>query len=185
LIVGPLIAAIGYILLALPGVGGHYWSTFFPGITILGLGMAVCIAPLTTTVMSSVELRLAGLASGINNAISRVGWLISIAGLGVIVLHTFSSSLDSRLAGIDLQPEVRQAVQTQKTKLAAAEIPSGLSEEIHLALERAIDHSFVTGYRWVMLIAALLSLASAVSAFALIEDKSLAFQAQETDSLTQ
>jgi len=87
---GAILAGLGFLAYALPGTDGSYWATFFPAATILGLGGALFVAPLTTTVMNAVAVEHAGVASGVNNAVARTAGLIGIAALGIIV--TASSS---------------------------------------------------------------------------------------------
>lgn len=171
LIVGPTIAAIGFALFALPGIGGSYWTTFFPAVTVLGVGMAISVAPLTTTVMGAVKVRSSGLASGINNAVSRTAGLLSVAVFNIVVLSVFNNGLDRRLAILKIPPEVQQMLAEQQSKLAGAEIPPGLSNEMSAALSRVIAESFVDGFRWVMLIATGLALVSALVAALMIKGK--------------
>jgi EmrB/QacA subfamily drug resistance transporter len=125
LVIGPVIAAAGFALLAVPSTGGSYWSTFFPAVLVLGFGMSIAVAPLTTTVMNAVDAEHAGTASGINNAASRVASLLAIAAFGVVFALVFAKGTDAA--------------------------------------------SFVAGFRSVMLLSACLALASAASAWALIE----------------
>jgi predicted MFS family arabinose efflux permease len=163
LIVGPLITAVGYLLFLLPGIGGSYWKNFFPPVVVLGLGMAITVAPLTTTVMSSLAQDRAGIASGVNNAVARTASLIAIAVFGVVMIHVFTTNLNSRLVSANASPSVAQSVQTQSSRLAAIDIPQNLNAETQQVIRRAIDDSFVSGFKWVMLIGAALAAASAVT----------------------
>jgi EmrB/QacA subfamily drug resistance transporter len=161
LIIGPVIAAVGFVLFMLPGVGANYWKGFFPGTLVLGLGMAISVAPLTTTVMSSVKQELAGVASGVNNAVSRAAGLLAIAVFGVIMLQVFSRSLESRLLAMDLPEAPRNYVYEQRIKLAGVELPSDLKPEQQTSVRQTLSESFVSGFRVLMLIAAALAVCSA------------------------
>ncbi len=171
LVIGPLIAAAGFVLFSLPGIGGSYWTTFFPAVVVLGIGMAIAVAPLTTAVMGSVDSQRAGIASGINNAVARTAGLLAIAVLGIVALVTFSASLDSHLNALTLPPGVRAALVGQQNKLVGIDIPAGLSSATHAVIQNAIAGSFVTSFRVIMLIGAALALASALCSFLLIEGK--------------
>jgi hypothetical protein len=171
LVIGPLIAGVGFVLFSLPGIGGSYWTTFFPAIVVLGIGMAIAVAPLTTAVMGSVDSQRTGIASGINNAVARTAGLLAIAVLGIIALATFAASLDSNLNALALPSGVRAGLIAQQNKLVGISIPSGLSSAAHAGIQNAISGSFVTSFRVIMLIGAALALASALCSFLLIEGK--------------
>jgi EmrB/QacA subfamily drug resistance transporter len=164
LVVGPLIAGMGFGLLTRGGTGGSYWSTVFPAVVLLGFGLAVSVAPLTTTVMSSIDQSRAGVASGINNAMSRVAGLLAIAVLGVVFATSFNRRMERGLDGLELPAAERQAVEAQRTKLAAA-----TSDDVRV--RRLIGESFVGAYGVVLWIAVGLSVTSALSAAVLIESK--------------
>lgn len=171
LIVGPLIAAVGFALFAVPGIGGSYWTTFFPPMAVLGLGMAVSVAPLTTTVMRGVSDRYAGTASGVNNATARVAGMLAIALLGAIAVGTFASALDERLDRLQPAPEVRSALLAEVPKLAEAAVPNNVDPAERQVLERTLHESFVHGFRVVSLVAAALAALSAAVAWLTIDRK--------------
>jgi EmrB/QacA subfamily drug resistance transporter len=176
LVFGPTISTIGFALFIVPTMGANYWSTFFPATVVLGLGMAISVAPLTTTVMNAVPQNRVGVASGINNAVSRVAGLLAIAVLGIVMFDVFNRSLDSRLSNIELPTSIRHSLDDQRINLAAQKIPEEIAPPMRQALKQAIDESFVTGFRSVMLVGAALALASGITALLLINGRSKSFQ---------
>jgi len=171
LVVGPIIAATGFGLFLRPGVGGSYFANFLPAIIVLGFGMAISVAPLTTTVMNSVNQSHAGIASGVNNAVSRTAGLLAVAVFGLIMFHAFNGCLDQRLNQMPLTIEVRQALNTQRIKLAAADLPRSVDEETRISIKQAIDECFVFGFGRVMLVGAALALAGSALAWLMIRDR--------------
>jgi EmrB/QacA subfamily drug resistance transporter len=174
LVVASLAVLVGLLLFAVPGVEhDSYWTSFFPAMIVQGAGMALAITPLTTAALGSVDREHSGLASGVNNAVARVAGLMAVALLGVFVYGVFSMSLDARLHSIDLSVEVRSEMEAAKTHLGAAEAPEGVNAGTEAHIERAIDESFVAGFRAVMLVSAGLALASALVAALLVSDRSV------------
>jgi EmrB/QacA subfamily drug resistance transporter len=174
LIAGPLIAAAGFALFARPSIGvddAGYWSTFFPAVVVLGIGMTVTVAPLTTTVMNAVGRDLAGTASGVNNAVSRSAALLAIAAFGIVMAWIFDAGMETRLREAGAPSEVSASLETQRDRLAGTEIPSDVDAALASTLKRAVKLSYVAGFRWIMLLAAGLALLSALAAWTLIEGK--------------
>jgi EmrB/QacA subfamily drug resistance transporter len=161
--IGALLAAAGFAVFAFAGVGGSYWTTFFPGAVVLGFGGAAFVAPLTTTVLDAVDGSHAGIASGVNNAVSRTAGLIAIAALGIALAATFSTSLDRRIAGDHrLAPVSLALLQREHAGIVAGSIPPDIRSAPQGALlTAAIRHAYADGFRTAMLLAALLALLAA------------------------
>jgi MFS family permease len=169
LIIGPLVAAGGFVLFALPGVGGSYWITYFPAALMLGFGMTISVAPLTTLVMSSVTQNRAGAASGINNAVSQTSALLAIAISAPIFFASFRVALHNQMKLADVPPPVVQQLQEQEKLLGAirTDDPNG---------RVAIDRAFVDGFRRIAVLAATASAAAGITAFVTIKDRNPAIR---------
>jgi hypothetical protein len=126
--------------------------------------MALAIAPLTASILDSVEGEHSGLASGVNNAISRVAGLLAVLVLGALLHAAFSPNLDARLEGMDLSGGAQGFMEAQKANLGAAKAPAGVDPGTAIRIEEAIDDSFVAGFRMAMVASAALALASALAA---------------------
>lgn len=164
LTIGPIVTALGIALFAIPGIDGSYWRAFLPAMIVLGLGMAVSVAPLTTRVMSAVDEQHAGTASGINNATSRIAGMLAVAVLGSAAVGVFGSALDARLRQLPVEPEIRRALDAEVPRLAEATVPKGIGGAARQTLEQALKESFVDSFRMTMIVAAGLALIGAVCA---------------------
>jgi EmrB/QacA subfamily drug resistance transporter len=172
LVFGPMVAAIGFALFAVPGAGTNFWIGFFPAVLVLGLGMAISVAPLTTTVMNAVPSQRMGIASGINNTVARAASLLAIAVFGIVMLDVFGRALDSRLSMLNVPLEVKQEIEDQRVKLAAIQVPEKISPALRDEIREAINQSFVTAFQMVMLVSAALAFVSGVVSLVLIEPRS-------------
>lgn len=168
LVIGPMIAAAGFLIFALPSVGGSYWTAFFPGFAVLGLGMAVSVAPLTTVVMATVDQNHVGTASGVNNAVARVAGLLAIAVLGMVMVGAFSHYMNQSLTPLHLPPEVKRSVELSEIRLAGLPIPPHLDPGTVAGLRALINRGFVFGFRLVMFVCASLAVISAAFAWRMI-----------------
>ncbi|MGO4210589.1 MFS transporter, partial [Terriglobus sp. YAF25] len=162
LTVGPLVAASGIALFAVVPQNGSYWTAFFPPVVVMGLGLVISVAPLTTTVMNAVPDSESGLGSGVNNAVSRLAALLAVAAFGAVLATVFNHSLDQHLSQLALSPEIRAQVDAARPQLAAAHNPAP-------AVQHAITESFLSGYRTVIWIASALAVLSSLTAWLLIE----------------
>ncbi|QNK67313.1 MFS transporter [Variovorax sp. PAMC26660] len=171
LVIGPAIAAVGFVLFAVPGVGASYWTGFLPAVVVLGFGMTVTVAPLTTTVMNAVGPEMAGVASGVNNAVSRAAAVLAIAVFGAVMAWAFDAALAHNLREMGASAQVSAFLEGERSKLAGAAMPPGVDAATAAAVKRAVAESFVAGFRWVMLLSAGLAVLSAVSAWWMIRGR--------------
>jgi EmrB/QacA subfamily drug resistance transporter len=174
LTVGPALVGAGFVALSLPGLTGgaaDYWTTYFPGIVILGVGMGVTVAPLTTTVMGSVSSSRSGVASGVNNAVTRTAQVLATAILGAVALVSFTTAVDRRTAELELSPESRAALAAEALKFGDARVPDTIPESLVDAVDAAIKLSFIDTFRLLLYIAAGLAFLSAVLAALVVESR--------------
>lgn len=171
LVSGPIITAAGFFLLGAYGTGTSYWACYFPGISLMGLGVAVSFAPMNTTVMSSVDKEDAGSASGVNKAVARLSGMLSVALLGALAISLFGHELLDAMQQSEIPRSIQQQMLEEKTNLAKAGIPEQLSPEVRSVLEANIKESFLNSFQFVMFTSAGLVLLGALSAALLVNYK--------------
>jgi EmrB/QacA subfamily drug resistance transporter len=168
LIVGPITVALAFILFALLPGGKGYWLSLFPSFLILGLGMSITVAPLTTVVMNSVDASHTGAASGINNSVARVAGVLAVAVLGILMLATFSKTLDSEVANLHLPQNVISEIDSTKKELVGMQPPKDLEFNQRQEFQSAVATAFRSGLRLILFCCSALAIASAICAWRFI-----------------
>jgi EmrB/QacA subfamily drug resistance transporter len=164
LIIGSALSALGYGLFMLAGREADYWSSFFPAMSVLGLGMGLAVAPLTSVVMGAVPVARSGVAAGINNTASRLGALLAIAAFGLVMLAAFDARLDDEPAVAALSTDARDVFDAERINLAAAALPKNIDAKTAETLRIAVKDGFVDGYRIVMVLCVALALFASLCA---------------------
>jgi hypothetical protein len=165
LTVGPMITALGFAALALPGTHAAYFTGFLPGILIMAVGMTVSVAPLTTVVMGSVSEHQGGVASGVNNTASRLAGVLAVAALTTVAVAEFSSALQGRLQEARLPATLVQGLVANAAHLAELKPPAGVPAAMSAAVADAVAQSYVGTFRLLVLVCAGFAAASGLVAW--------------------
>jgi EmrB/QacA subfamily drug resistance transporter len=171
LVIGATLAGIAFLLYSLPGIGGSYWTTYFPAAFTLGIGAAFFVAPLTTTVFDSSDPSQSGIASAINNAISRTSALVAIAVLGIILSVVFDRGFDARIAARHVAPATIALLARERDRLTPGTIPPDVPAADRAGVELALANGYLAGYRAVMYTSACIAFGAAFIAFAFLPPK--------------
>ena len=161
LTVGPAVIAAGFVLFVILPSKGSYAATVLPGLAVVGVGLAITIAPLTTTILNCVEQDEQGAASGINNAVARVAGLLAVAVLGIAATGAFNRAVDRRLDAAHVSESTRERFAPERGRLGAARPPSGSSPAEKQAIEEGIAEGLESAFRVIGVLGAGLSLLAA------------------------
>lgn len=171
LTLGAAVTGTGFWLLAFPGVTqgpGAFWSSYFPGLFIVGIGLGLTATPVSATLMTSVASQHLGLASGINSSLTRLAGVLAVAALGPLMLTLFGEGLQGRVADLAVPAAAAEQLAREASKLGATPVPEGLDSPGVEAVRGAIRWAFVDAFRWIVGIAGgLCWTAAAVAAFGL------------------
>ena len=162
LVIGPAIAALGIGVMAATVTNGSYWQ-FLVSIVILGFGMVVSVAPLTTTVINAVPAHQVGVASGINNAVSSVANLFAVAILGGVAVATLDHALNQHLQGAALSEAAKHAIEAARGQLVIEPALAKIQGSDRPVAELVLKGSLAESIRTVLLVAALLALSAAAA----------------------
>jgi EmrB/QacA subfamily drug resistance transporter len=175
LIGGPVVTGMGFLALGLVGqtIGVEaFWTTFFPGILLFGLGMSLTVVPLTSTVMQSIGNDRAGIASGVNNSITRISGTFINAVLGAGAVYFFSLLVSNQVENLQLSNQVVESILQESINFGEAKVPSSVAAENTGEIQQIYTTSFITAYKWVCYISAAMAFLGAGFAFFMVKEPS-------------
>ena len=173
LAVGQLLLGAGFVLFALIGATDGqdvYWTTFFLPICLFGVGLGIALAPLTAAAVGSVTHDHAGIASGVNNTISRSAQVLAVAVMGGLTISIFSQSLMSSPIVQSLPPEAQSQLAVESANLAETSPPETLTDAERAGVSEVIRGAFTEAFNMLMWVGAVLCVVGAVLSALLIEE---------------
>lgn len=161
---GPIVAGLGLLLLLRVEANAPYVSQVLPGVLVFSLGLSATVAPLTATVLDSVDERHVGIASGINNGVSRVAGLLAIAVLGAVISANFASQLNGMLEREPnaLSPTVTKALERSEDKPLRSPSTQGLNQREAIFTEFTVDDASTSAFHLGILIAGILMIVGGI-----------------------
>ncbi len=173
LIVGPIVAGLGFLLFIFPGetagFSTDYWKTYLPAFVVMGLGMGITVAPLTTAVMGAIPQESTGIASGVNNAVSRTAGVLAVSVLGAVMLLSFKNSLEDSKVAQQLNEQERTELLQAAEDLGATQPPEELSKSETAAVKGEVKSAFLSAFKEVTIATAIMAWLSALVAFFFIQ----------------
>lgn len=162
---GPIVAGAGFAALAIPGENAAYVTGFLPGILLIGVGMTLAVAPLTTVVMSSVGADESGLASGVNNTAARIAGVIAIAALTAVAVARFGDTLVSELEAQGVPAPLVGDLEERASQLAELQAPIGAPAPVAAAVSDAVASAYVATFRVLAIVCGALAALSGMLAW--------------------
>jgi predicted MFS family arabinose efflux permease len=149
---GPLLTGISFALLVPAVANGGFWAAVVPVMVLMGLGMGITVAPLSTVVLNAVAVERAGVTSGINNAISRIAGLVAVSALGAVATFGFQR------VGAAAEPGLAQIF---AGATFGASLPINGSSETSAALTALYRQATIAGFAWAAAVSSAAALLSA------------------------
>jgi len=161
---GPIVGGIGLLLITRVDADANYLTDVLPGVIVFGLGLSATVAPLTATALNSVAENRVGVASGINNAVSRVAGVLAVAIFGALIAGKFGSTVDSKLAGANLSPQADRVISKAKDNPLQTPSTSGVPPAQATEVKSATVDGAEDGFHLAMMVAGTLMIVGGVVA---------------------